>query len=129
MDRYVKLDEYIAACRNTPFGWGKHDCCIFASLGVQVQTGRDPMADLPLYSDEAGARAVVEANGGLESMVTQRLGAPIAKALARRGDVVMADTGNGPALGICLGSRFAVLTEDGLRFPPMRAASLVWRVE
>ena len=129
MTRYEKLSLYLQACAATPFEWGCFDCCVFTAQAVQVQTSRDPMADLPLYRDAEGAAAMLAANGGIESMVTQRLGEPVAPALAQRGDVVLFDTVvNGDAIGICAGASFAAVTEDGLQYFSMRHARLAWRV-
>jgi len=129
MTRYEKLGLYLQACDATPFAWWGHDCCRFAGTGVLVQTGADPMADVPRYHDREGAEAVLAANGGLASMVTQRLGEPIPVKTAQRGDVVMFDVGpHGPALGICVGSKFAAAGPDGLAQYSMRHAVMAWRV-
>lgn len=128
MDRFGKLALYLSACENTPFEWGKHDCCTFAAGAVHVQIGRNPMEDLPLYASESEATAMIAANGGLESMVTQRFGEPVAKSLARRGDVVIFESGNGPTLGVCIGPKFAAVTANGLMYYSMRHVDLAWRV-
>lgn len=129
MTREKKLSLYLQACAAAPFGWGKHDCCSFAAGDVLVLTGKNPMDDLPLYSDEQGAMEMLAANGGIESMVTQRLGQPVNPLLARRGDIVMFDTVvNGLALGVCAGASFAAVTEDGMKYFSMRHAIKAWRV-
>lgn len=129
MSRQKKLTLYLQACAATPFAWGRHDCCTFVAQAVLVQTGADPMADLPLYAGADAAQALLAANGGIESMVTQRLGDPVIPHMAARGDVVMFDTViNGMALGICVGAQFAAVTPEGLRFYGMRHAVKAWRV-
>lgn len=129
MDRIAKLSLYLQACEATPFGFGVHDCCTFSFGAVMVQTDRDLIADVPRYTTKRQAAAVLKAGGGLESMVTQRLGEPIPVKTAQRGDVVLFDVGpHGPALGVCVGAQFAATKPDGLGYFPMRHARMAWMV-
>lgn len=48
---------------------------------------------------------------------------------AQRGDVVLIDVpGEGPAVGICVGSKAAFAGPNGLEFPPMSACRRAWRI-
>lgn len=92
MQRLRDWQERLAAClaerSDREFGWGTHDCCMFAADCVDACTGTDPAADLRgTYADIAGALEVVQAQGGLPAIAAARLGEEIAPALAQVGDV------------------------------------------
>lgn len=53
----MDLGTYLAAARKKPWAWHEHDCSAFAATWAG--------AELPAYSDEAGAEAIVHAAGGL----------------------------------------------------------------
>tara|TARA_R110001632_G_scaffold9645_1_gene36786 strand:- start:2940 stop:3380 length:441 start_codon:yes stop_codon:yes gene_type:complete len=41
----IELSKYIDRCRDKPFKLGSHDCMIFASECVKIQTGQDVFSD------------------------------------------------------------------------------------
>ena len=88
-----RLAAYVDAQGETPFAWdGVNDCATgFAGGAVEAVTGVHACPELVgVYSDEAGARAAIAADGGLEAAVTMRLGPPLPDPrLAQRGDVVL----------------------------------------
>ena len=132
MNRYTALAEVLRERNGMPFEWGKNDCCSFAADAVRAQTGRDAMAGLRgLYWDEGSAAHILAAPGGLVRLVNTWLpGQPLPSvATARRGDLIMFDSGNGPALGICVGDKFAAVKPGGLGYFAMRHAITAWRVE
>jgi hypothetical protein len=126
----ARLTEYVDAHRMTPFGWGSHDCVLFAAGWVLEATGVDPIGDIrDQWADERSALRLIKSLGGLRFAVDERLGNPISTALAWRGDLILHEITERPGLGICLGAEFAAPTEDGgLSFVPMSAARMAWRV-
>ena len=78
------------------------------------------------YASALSAHRALNRGGGIERLVDQAGGTKIATALARRGDLVAQDGGDGVALGICIGSVAAFLARDGLQFVPFLNAR-VWR--
>lgn len=133
MTRYTKLAQYVRERAETPFVWGVNDCCTFAADWVRLATGRDPMAALrDSYVDEESAAHMLNAPGGLARLVTAWLScAPLPLVTtAQRGDVVLYESGNGPALGVCVGEKFAAMrATGGVGYFAMRHAVSAWRVE
>lgn len=88
-----RLAAYLDRVAGEPSAWGARDgdCVLFAAGGIEAATGAHPCPEMVgAYADEAGARALVDAAGGLATLVTARLGPPLASPLlARRGDVVL----------------------------------------
>lgn len=130
IDKYQMLTAYLKERADRPFEWGVNDCCIFAADWVRLVTGRDPMGYWRGYSDEAEAHHLIERGGGLARMVTEALGLALPTvATAQRGDVVLFESGNGPALGICAGEKFAAVRPvGGVGYFSMRHAVTAWRV-
>lgn len=124
-----RLNLWLMATEHTPFVWGRHDCCLFAADGVEVLTGWDAMADLRgKYDSERGAYRLIAAAGGLDRLVTERMGPAIATTLAQRGDVVMVHQGDRELLALCLGPMWAAAGTDGRVLGPMTAAAAAWSV-
>ena len=110
-----------------PFAWGSNDCCLFAADWVLAATGRDIAADYRgRYSTALPALRFVEVGGGVEAMIERAGGTPVHPSLARRGDVIARDVGNGIGLGVCVGALAAFVGKDGLRFVDFSNASC-WR--
>lgn len=131
MNRYTALAEYLRERADSPFVWGENDCCMFAADWVLRVTGRDHLAIFRvLYSDEIGAAELLAEVGGVARGATEMLGRPLPTvATAQRGDVVLFESGQGPALGICVGDKFAALKPpQGIGYFAMRHAVTAWRV-
>jgi len=116
-DKAALLARFIEERRRMPFAWGSNDCCLFAADWVLAATGRDIAADYRgRYSSALPALRFVEAGGGVEAMLERAGGKVVHPSLARRGDVIARDVGNGTGLGVCIGALAAFVAEDGLRF-------------
>jgi hypothetical protein len=123
-----RLEAYIQSRMNTPFAWGAHDCCRFAAGAVLAMTDDDPMIGYA-YTDEHEALQLIVDGGGLEALVTAALGPPLpVVAIARRGDVMMADLETGHTVGICLGQDSAFAAAAGLTRRPTLHCMRAWRV-
>ena len=116
-DKAALLARFIEERRRIPFAWGSNDCCLFAADWVLAATGRDLAAEYRgQYATALGALRFVESAGGVEGLVQRAGGRRVDAKLARRGDVIARDVGNGTGLGVCIGSVAAFVAEDGLRF-------------
>lgn len=127
------LQTFLDYARTREFAWGDFDCCQFAGLAVEAQTGSNPIADARgRYGTAVGAQRVLRNSfgGSLRSGWTQVLGEPIPPALAQRGDVVLVEVDGVEAIGVVdlTGERVAVLTLDGLEYVTLSAALAAWRV-
>lgn len=130
----VRLDGHVETHRFTPFAWGVHDCCTFASGSVEAVIGIDPLEGLRWYG-QYGALRQLQLEGGLLMAVCRRLNrAPIDWELAQRGDLVLLESEqsehrpSGTSLGICLGEVCAVPGPQGLVFTGMRQAARAWPI-
>ena len=127
-----RLVETISAARTKTFRWGRHDCALFACDCIQAMTGADPAKRFRgAYRTPGGAlRALkrLERVTGLEALADRVLGPQIPVARARRGDLVLAERGDGPALGVVTGSQAAFLGPEGLEMLPLAETSTAWRV-
>lgn len=126
-----RLAEAIEVARSKPFAWGTHDCPTFAFETRTALTDGDDTAALwrGRYSTELGGKRVMRRFGwtSLEEMGGALLGAPRATVLlARRGDIVLADTGLG--FGICTGASALGMAPEGLVTVPLTTCWLAWAV-
>lgn len=126
------LAAYLADDR--PFAWGGRDCCTFAAGAVEAMTGADPAAALRgRYRTEQGAARLLKRHGGLEALAA-RLAREhglrdVPHAFAGRGDVVLIETGQGPALGVIdLAGRIAAQGPDGITWHDAGIARRAWKV-
>ncbi|MGD0586693.1 MAG: hypothetical protein ABSA86_13140 [Oryzomonas sp.] len=125
-----RLHKRIMAVHATPFEWGKHDCCLFASDTVLELTGTDHAADLRgTYSSALEAAKVLKERGGVRGIAGAALGAEIPATLAQRGDIVLIQTeDHGDTLAVCIGMQCVAPGLDKLLYLPMTAAVTAWRV-
>lgn len=131
-DWMLRFDEIVRARHRTPFQWGLHDCCMWPADCVLAITGDDPAHGFRgSYSDEAGARALVEAHGGVAGLASAVLGDEVPPAAARVGDIGLHETatGEGPSLCVCGGDFWFAAGARGLVMLPLEAIERAWRVE
>jgi hypothetical protein len=123
-DIAAELARFIEERRNQPFAWGSNDCCLFAADWVARATGRDPAAHYRgTYSSGIGAQRIIDKAGGILELARE-LGLNSTQiGLARRGDVIARDVGNGIGLGICIGDAAAFVGRDGLDFFDLNGAT------
>lgn len=122
-----RLAAFIESRRDQPFAWGTRDCVALANDWVEVCTGERVFH--VEHSTEAEANETIAALGGLEAAVTSVMGSPKANPRAvQRGDVVLFESDRGPALGVCIGSEFAVQATRGLISYPITGILVAWSV-
>lgn len=108
-DWEAALSAYLAGHRNAALDWETLDCGRFADGAVKVMTG-ESLLPKGWYKTELGAAKVLR-KAGFETLESY-MGSVLPKtpiAMARRGDIVMADG----ALGICIGAEGMFLPVDG----------------
>lgn len=124
------LFEFVESRKTTPFEWGGHDCSLFSADGAIAVCGVDYAAPVRGYTSRQGAEAIIASYGGMVPMVNALMGRlPIAAAMARRGDAVLAVIAGSETLGICLGNvcAFAQIGA-GVALLPRTVAAVAWRV-
>ena len=125
------LASAIDTARAKPFVWGVHDCPTFAFETRMILTGGADVAARwrGRYTTALGGERVMRRLGwaSLEDMGRTLLGEPRpAVLLARRGDIVLADTGL--CFGICTGASAVGMAPAGLVTVPLTACRRAWRV-
>jgi hypothetical protein len=122
------LAEFLSQRSSMSFTWGTNDCASFA-IAAAAAMGVD--ISLPVkWHTEAGAAKALKRQP-LKAWFADRLGAPLESvSLAQRGDVgvIEYEGTNGPTMGVCAGSSWALVDQVGLRFVPLDAALVAWRV-
>jgi hypothetical protein len=126
--RSIVLSERVEAWRHRPFRYGESDCCQFVADVVLAISGIDYRARFPRYASESEAYEVLAAHSGAQGLIESVLGPAMAPSFARRGDVVLADFGDGLAAGICLGVQCCAPGARGLTFRPMTFAVAAWSI-
>jgi hypothetical protein len=127
-DWTARLNAAIAAAEHEPFGWGVHDCALFAADVVCAMTGFDYAAPYRgKYHSAPGAARILARNGGLAGIL-DTLFDEVSPAKAQRGDVVLWESETGPALGVVTGFTAAAAGPTGRVAVPMRLWLRAWRV-
>ncbi len=111
--------------------WGENDCCLFSCDIALAITGIDNASFFrDKYTDSRGAaKALIEFGAGsLRETTTKIMGKEISLKQAGRGDFVMANHGNGNALGVCVGETAAFITDTSLVYLKVRDCKTAWRV-
>lgn len=129
----IRLQSLLDHSQHRDFSWGDFDCCQWAGLAVEAQTGDNPLSDTRgRYSTEVGAKRVLinSFGGSLSAGWTQLLGEPVEPAYAGRGDIVLVDIDGAEAIGVVdlSGERIACLGQSGLTYLPTTAALAAWKV-
>jgi hypothetical protein len=123
-----RLGDFLKSRRNMPFEWGTNDCLAFAGAAVHAITGDDYFAEYKGYTDEEGAKALLEKHGGVKGIISRHLGAGLGNyRLAKRGDIVMVRIPHDTA-GVVddSGQRILVVTPTGTVALPISKAVRVW---
>jgi hypothetical protein len=126
-DWIARLWETLEAAADRPFFYGA--CVHLAAECIDAMTGSQWAGSIrSLYADEVSARSLA-LDGGLERMVTERLGEPVARNLGRMGDAMLLELPTGPAIGICTGPRIACAAERGVLYLRFEHGLKAWRVD
>ena len=135
MARVEQWERLLAAAIDTarakPFVWGVHDCPTFAFEARMILTDGEDIAALwrGRYTTALGGERVMRRLGwaSLEEMGRSLLGEPRPSVLlARRGDIVLAETGLG--FGICTGASAVGMAPEGLMTVPLTSCRLAWPI-
>jgi len=133
-----RLDQAINRGHTTKFEWGKHDCAIFVADTVLLLTGNDyaePFRNK--YTNQRGAYKILKKLTGVDdwrhglAQWMEMTGLEAVEAgHAQRGDVVLANTDDGPALAVVgnPGTMAYAAALEGLFEFPVVLAERSWRI-
>lgn len=122
------LSEKVEEWRDRSFDWSTSDCCQFAAEVVYAITGTDYREKFPRYESRAQAEKILSAIGGVIALASSVLGDSKHPSIAKRGDVVACDFGDGVAIGICLGVWSCAPGPSGLVYRPTLNAVSAWSI-
>ena len=125
-----RLALVVADAERMPFGWGVHDCAIFARNCQVAVTGKDRFGDLfGGYKTALGAARRIKRAGfdDIEGLLSAHL-PEVPVNFAQRGDVAVVDAGHGATLAVMLGETVALPGLDGLARYPRALVRRAWRV-
>lgn len=121
-----RLVAYLAAVASKPHVYGDHDCALHGANAVFAQTGRDHGTLFRgRYRTELGAARALRKYGAGDLIATfDRHLEVIPPALARRGDLVLAQG----SIGVCIGGEAMFAGTAGLERIARGEWSRAWRV-
>ena len=138
-DWELHLHEYELSKRGLPFRWGDNDCALFVCDGIHALTGVDVGGEFRgKYSSLASAIVTIrEVTGGTSvENVAEHIASQYGLAelptvkYAQRGDAVLFDGAEGPALGLVYfnGTHAMFVGPEGLRRVPVKSCRRAWRI-
>ena len=119
------LAQYFLEKKDQPFVWGENDCCRFADGAVIAITGQSMMQSFD-YTTEKQALRLLKTR--LEELASKELGQSIRPAFAQRGDVVLVQRGEMPALAVCDGTVWHGAGLTKMETGQMSEAIFCWKV-
>tara|TARA_R110000772_G_scaffold24692_2_gene64893 strand:+ start:625 stop:1038 length:414 start_codon:yes stop_codon:yes gene_type:complete len=119
---------------NSPFEWGKNDCCKFSNALIKEITGENLIPKTLKWNDEKSAKKAIAKYGGdlegsIEKACKQKNVGEINKAFMTCGDLVVYEQNGSHLVGMCNG--FGILTpnDDGVGVVACDLAYRVWRFD
>ena len=131
-DWQVLLIEFIEEHKDTPFEWGKWDCCIFANAALKAISGKNVIPkDLKWKDEKTAMKAIKDYGKTLNGALTKACkGAGmevIQPAFATAGDLILFKEESELA-GIHDGFNILAPTDDGITTKDPSLTIKAWRV-
>ena len=119
---------------NSPFEWGKNDCCKFSNALIKQITGEDLIPKKLKWKDEASAMKAIASYGGdleisIEKACNEKDVGEIDKAFMTCGDLVLYAQADSYLVGMCNGFGILTPTDDGINVVANELAHRVWRFD
>lgn len=127
----IALGKYILECAPKAFEYGVCDCVIFASDAVLLMTGIDPMLEgRGQYSNmRDGAMLIKKHRGSYEGIMDFYFERIENIRKTQRGDIVLKQTDEGPAYGVCWNGKGYFKKDRGYTMHHLSDCEIAWRVE
>lgn len=126
------LAEQVALAASCAYVLGEHDCLRFSCACIEAVTGENFWPQFAGYKNKVGAyRTIQSIAPTLKEAVSKVLGTePQGVLFARRGDLMLFMDASGEHLGVCIGTRVAVLAPEKLHYLPLDHSGLLcsWRI-
>jgi len=133
-DWEIKYREFVFEHKDTPFVWGKWDCCMFSNALIKVMTGEDLIPKTLKWKDEITAKKAIKDYGktilgSITKAAKEKKGIKIIdKAYMTKGDLVVFKQ-ESQLVGICDGMSILSPSEDGIEVLQNDLAVKVWRID
>lgn len=119
---------------NSPFEWGKNDCCKFSNALIKEITGEDLIPKTLKWNDEESAKKAISSYGGdlemsIEKACNEKGVGEINKAFMTCGDLVLYAQADSYLVGMCNGFGILTPTNDGINVVANELAHRVWRFD
>tara|TARA_R110001592_G_scaffold4159_1_gene23350 strand:- start:45 stop:458 length:414 start_codon:yes stop_codon:yes gene_type:complete len=119
---------------NSPFEWGKNDCCKFSNALIKEITGEDLIPKTLKWNDEESAKKAISSYGGdlemsIEKACNEKDVGEIDKAFMTCGDLVLYAQADSYLVGMCNGFGILTPTDDGINVVANELAHRVWRFD
>ena len=123
-----RLLDFVEQNRELPLAWGERDGVVFAARAVAAMVGYEIWR--PTWTDQAGVKAAVAAEGGISEAWTRRLGPPVYDWHALRcGDVALMPVARGSITAVAFGDTWLCApTPCSLALFPRDQAFIGWHV-
>jgi hypothetical protein len=133
-DWQIEFNSFVENYKNTPFEWGKWDCCKFSNALIKVMTGKDLIPKTLTWHDETSAMKAIKSYGGdlegsIEKACDKKKVSEINKAFMTCGDLVVYSQGESYLVGICDGFGILTPTDVGINVVANELAHRVWRFD
>ena len=129
MNKLSKMNKLINKLSDEPFEYGKADCFTFTAKLVKEWHGKDYLPFHSVYKNKEEADAyIARYNGGIEALTTGTVGYGVDPTECEDGDVVIANVGDGIALGFVYGGNGLFKTEKRVGQLPLKKCIKGWRI-
>lgn len=125
------ISEEIKKLQNTPFEWGKKDCCLAVGDIIETYTGEDLASEFRgKYKTASGSVRALKryGQGTIRATMDAKLPSiPIEEAC--RGDIGLVKTEAGESLAMIFSQQAWAMAENGIEALPMTDLVCAWRIE
>jgi hypothetical protein len=129
MNKLSKMNKLINKLSDEKFEYGKNDCFTFTAALVKEWHGKNYRAFHLVYKNKDEADAyIARYRGGIEELTTGTLGYGCDPTSCEDGDVVIAEVGDGIALGFVFGGKAFFKTEKRVGQLPLNKCIKGWRI-
>lgn len=125
------ITDEIKKLQNTPFVWGKKDCCLAVGDIIEAYTGEDLAAEFRgKYTTASGSVRALKRYG--QGTIRATMDAKLPSILieeAGRGDIGLVKTEAGESLAMIFSQQAWAMAEHGIEALPMTDLVCAWRIE
>ncbi len=128
----IKFDDFMTKHKDTPFVWGKWDCCLFSDACIKAMTGESLIPKTLRWSDEKSALKAIRdygktLSGAIEKAAKKKKLIPTDPMFIQKGDLLVYKQ-ESELCGMYSGSKVLGPSENGLITNQYEEIVAVWRI-